>query len=130
MPPESFLSDFRGHFILAHLHLLFNIFLFWYWSLFILKRYTPLLLLPDLLHYSVLQVYTLHVFSLAHYWHIAWQLTIVLIKKRNYGFIFNRICGLYLERYSLLLAFLQMHRLVREDLKKERRNKLCTQHYL
>ncbi len=24
MPPESFLSDFRGHFILAHLHLLFN----------------------------------------------------------------------------------------------------------
>lgn len=42
---------------------------------------------------------------MAHYWHIAWQLTIVLIKKRNYGFIFNRICGLYLERYSLLLAF-------------------------
>ena len=34
---------------------------------------------------------------MAHYWHIAWQLTIVLIKKRSYGFIFNRICGLYLS---------------------------------
>ena len=58
-------------------------------DIFILKRYTPLLLLPDLLHYSVLQVYTLHVFSLAHYWHITWQLTIVLIKKKELWIYFQ-----------------------------------------
>lgn len=39
------------------------------------------------------------------------------LKKSSYGFIFIRISGMYPKRRGLLLVFLQMYRLVRENLK-------------
>lgn len=41
---------------------------------------------------------------MARIWHITVQLTRVLIKKSNYGFIFIRFSDLYPERCSLLLV--------------------------
>ena len=41
------------------------------------------------------------------------------------GFVVCTLSGI-----ACFWLFFKMYRLVREDLKKERRNKLCTQHYL
>ena len=39
-------------------------------------------------------------------------------KRKKNGFVYNRVCNLPVERHRLLLALLQVHRLVRENLRK------------
>lgn len=55
---------------------------------------------------------------LAYNWYVLWRQTIVTIKTKDYGFIFNRIYHLPFKWNRLLLAFFQMYRLVRENIKR------------